>query len=176
MFTSIFCVPPPPNSRPLKTNSATSTMITKITSTATTPVLPPPPPSSSAMTESSCWFSFTQGAKQGKGPPFWGDPIVLGIDRVSTALSTNSTGRFDVAGLNRWRRSGSRGAAGHDPKFYTVVFTETAVHHHETRSIDTALFDQVVARACHQAFDLSDRTVASAVGDDVTSRRLIVLE
>ena len=44
-LTSIFCVPPPPNNRPLKANRTTSTIITKITRTATTPVLPLPPPS-----------------------------------------------------------------------------------------------------------------------------------
>src|SRR5882762_3382990 len=43
MFTSIFCVPPPPNKRPLKMNAKAKSRITKITRTATTPVLPPPP-------------------------------------------------------------------------------------------------------------------------------------
>lgn len=43
IFTSIFCVPPPPNNRPLKTTAKAKTIITKITSTATTPALPPPP-------------------------------------------------------------------------------------------------------------------------------------
>src|SRR6266436_3783890 len=42
-LTLIF-VPPPPNNRPLNANKTTTTMITKITRTATTPALPPPSP------------------------------------------------------------------------------------------------------------------------------------
>src|SRR5689334_16207682 len=83
MFTSIFCVPPPPNSRPLKTNSATSTMITKITSTATTPALPPPPPSS-AMTVSSSCFSLCQGAKNKGG---LATPILLRTSKDSIRIN-----------------------------------------------------------------------------------------
>jgi hypothetical protein len=53
MLTSIFCVPPPPNIRPLNMYNPTNTISTKITTIATTPTLPLPPPSS-AMQDSPC--------------------------------------------------------------------------------------------------------------------------
>src|ERR1043166_3390929 len=175
MFTSIFCVPPPRNIRPLKTNSATSTMITKITSTATTPTLPPPPPSS-AMTISSCLFDPVYAGGKGKGVAFWSDPILLRIDSVSTATATNRARRLNVAGLNRRRGARWRGAARHDPKLNTVLLTEATVDNNETRFIDASLLGQIIAGASHQSLDLSDRTGATAVSDDVTSRRRIVLK
>jgi hypothetical protein len=71
-----------------------------------------------------------------------------------------------------WRR----GAAWHDPKLNTILFTETAIQNDDAGEVDPTLTHQIISRSSTKSVGLAYTAGAATVSEYVSSGRLIVLK